>query len=415
MKTVIAMISVLGTWLLLADQPASAQDWPQWRGPGRDNKVVGFTEPKSWPKELTKKWKVPVGQGDSSPILAGDRVYVFGREGVEEVLACLDAASGKEIWKKGYTAQEATKPAGGIHAGPRSTPALADDKIVTLGVRGMLRCLDAKSGELVWEQDTKKYPQFFTSSSPLLVDGLCIVCLGDGKGGEIVALELANGKPKWKWDGGAAPYGSPIVVTAAGTKQVVTAMAGVGKGKGVAGSLVGIGLADGNPLWQTSFGSGYNDTMPTPIVAGDALLFPAPDAGTAAFKIEKKGNAFAATQLWKKKGAAPHKSNTPVLHDGALYGLTGSSELFCVDSQTGETLWTDSKARGQCGNVLAAGSVLIALTSDKNLVVFRADKKGYTEIAHYPVCDTQPWGAPIIAGNRIYVKDQNSLTLWTIE
>ena len=418
MKTATWMISVLGLGLLLlGDRTATAQDWPQWRGPNRDNKVTGFSDPKVWPKELTKKWKVPVGQGDSSPVLVDDRVYVFGREGEEEVVACLDASNGKPVWKKGYPAQEATKPAGGIHAGPRSTPAVADGKIVTLGVRGMLRCLNAKTGDVVWQKNTKKHPQFFTSSSPLIVDGKCIVCMGDDKAGMIVAFDLADGSEKWKWEGGSAPYGSPILATASGTRQIIAPVAGVGKGKGTPCTLVGVALADGKLLWQTDLGTGYGDTMPTPILDGETILVSAPDAGTMAFRIDKKGDGLGASRLWKKSDSA-HKYNTPVLQGGALYGLTAKgkgSALFCIDAKSGETLWTDKSVRGQCGNVQSAGSVLIALTSDMNLVVFRPDTKSFTEVAHYKVCDSQPWAAPIIAGNRIYVKDQDSLTLWTIE
>ena len=111
------MIGVLAFVLLFGAGRAAAQDWPQSRGPNRDNHVVGFKAPKTWPKELTKKWKVAVGQGDSSPVLVGDKLYVFGHIGDSEVTQCLDAANGKEIWKESYKAQ-AGPPAGGIRAGP---------------------------------------------------------------------------------------------------------------------------------------------------------------------------------------------------------------------------------------------------------------------------------------------------------
>src|SRR5437016_11899842 len=94
-------------------------DWPQWRGPHRDNKVAGFTPPVTWPKELTQKWKTTVGLGDASPALVGDKVYVFTRQGEEEVTSCLDAASGTEKWKDKYAAVAVAGPAGGP-PGPRS-------------------------------------------------------------------------------------------------------------------------------------------------------------------------------------------------------------------------------------------------------------------------------------------------------
>src|SRR5438876_5623138 len=105
----------------------SAQDWPQWRGPNRDAKAADFKAPKTWPKELTKKWKVTVGDGVATPALVGDKLYVFTREGSDEVIRCLNAADGKEIWKDKYETGGATGPAQGF-PGPRASPAVADGK-----------------------------------------------------------------------------------------------------------------------------------------------------------------------------------------------------------------------------------------------------------------------------------------------
>src|SRR5205807_10127258 len=105
----------------LATGRAGGQDWPQWRGANRDAKVAGFKAPATWPKELAQMWKVAVGQGDASPSLAGDKLYVFTRQESDEITRCLDASSGKEIWQAKYAADPATGSAGG-HPGPRSTP-----------------------------------------------------------------------------------------------------------------------------------------------------------------------------------------------------------------------------------------------------------------------------------------------------
>src|SRR5205823_8147370 len=115
------------------------QDWPQWRGPNRDNEVIGFTVPQSWPKTLTQKWKVTVGLGDASPDLVGDKIYVFTRQGQEEVIQCLDAGTGKVLWEDKYKAEQVKGPGSG-HAGPRSSPAVAEGKVCTFGVGGVLSC-----------------------------------------------------------------------------------------------------------------------------------------------------------------------------------------------------------------------------------------------------------------------------------
>src|SRR5262249_1546418 len=137
---------IVGGLLLLGVCGLRADDWPQWRGPHRDNKVTGFTEPKEGPKALTQKWKTKVGLGDASPVLVGDKLYVFTRQGGDEVIMCLDAGSGKELWQDKYAAQAVTGPGSG-HPGPRSTPAVADGKVCTLGVGGVLSCLDAATGK----------------------------------------------------------------------------------------------------------------------------------------------------------------------------------------------------------------------------------------------------------------------------
>jgi outer membrane protein assembly factor BamB len=389
---------MLGCVLLMAATSVWAQDWPQWRGRNRDNKVTGFTEPKTWPKELTQKWKVTVGGGDASPVLVGEKLYVFSRQGGEEVILCLDAGSSKELWKDKYAAQEATKPAGGIHAGPRSTPAVAEGKVCTLGVRGVVSCLEADTGKLVWRKDTKAFPKFFTASSPIIVDGKCIVYVGG-----LTAFDLASGEAKWQWKGGGAPYGSPVLMTVDGTKQIVTP---------TDSSIVGIAVADGKLLWQVPFSAKYMNN--TPIVDGPTVIYAAQGTGTVALKIEKKGDGFDAKQLWKKSQASG-QYNTPVLKNGLLFGLTPGLNFYCMNAETGELLWTDTKKRGQCGTVIDAGSVLLALTSDRELVAFQPSNKSFMEVAHYKVADTDTWAYPIIAGNRVFVKDQNSLALWTIE
>src|SRR6185503_9615488 len=117
--------------------PSRAADWPQWRGPNRDAKATDFKAPKTWPKELTQKWKVTVGEGDATPALVGDKLYVFSREQGNEVTRALNAADGKELWQDKYESLGATGPAQG-HSGPRSSPAVSDGKVVTVGVRGMI-------------------------------------------------------------------------------------------------------------------------------------------------------------------------------------------------------------------------------------------------------------------------------------
>lgn len=403
----------LFSFLLLSTARSAAQDWPQWRGPNRDNKVVGFTEPKTWPKELVKKWKISVGVGEASPILVGDKLYTFGRQGSDEVAMCLDAASGKEVWKEKYAAAFSAK-GDSAYPGPRSTPAVADGKVITLGVNGLLICRDVAKGSELWRQD-KGFPQFHTSTSPMVADGLCFVLAGT-----LAAYDLADGKPKWTSKDVKAGYGSPVFMTVDGVKQIVTPCAD---------ALVGVDVKSGNVLWDVKIGSAWQNSYSTPIIDGNRVYFSITPAGKfgkggagaatglIALEVAKTGETFAAKQIWKADPAAGY--HTPVLVDGRLYGATSAAKVFsffCLDAKSGKPLWADKTNRGQCGSILNAGSVLLSVNADKYLVAFRPSAKGYEEVAKYQVSNAETWCVPIIAGNRIYVKDKDgALTLWTLD
>ena len=398
-------------WFLLSCLPTAAWagDWPQWRGPNRDGKAVGFEAPKTWPKELTQKWKVSVGDGVATPALVGDKLYVFARQGGNEVLRCLDATTGKELWQDKYEAQGATGPASGF-AGPRSSPAVADGKVVTLGVRGTLSCLDAATGKKLWRKDdfNSSVPRFFTSSSPLIVDGLCIAQLGGERNGAIAAYDLATGNEKWKWSGDGTAYASPVLLALGDSKVIVAE---------TAKKIVAIGVADGKLLWETSFAAtaarSYNAA--TPMVAGQTVLYSGSGRGTKAVKLEKQGDTIAGKELWSNSENSV-QYNTPVVKDGLVFGLSAGDSLFCINAETGKTAWTASiRGRRGYGTIVDAGPVLLALPPSGQLIVFEPTDKEFKQLASYKVADSDTYAYPILTGNRVFIKDRDSVTLWTVE
>lgn len=408
-KANLSRVIILGCVILIGASCVFAQDWPQWRGAKRDGKVVGFKAPAQWPKELKLRWKTTVGSGDATPALVGDKLYVCTRQGDNEVTTCLETVSGEELWTDKYAAQAVTRPADS-HPGPRSSPAVADGKVVTLGVGGVLSCLDAATGKVVWRKDPfpKVVPRFFTSFSPIVVDGMAIAHLGGQGNGAIIAYDLNTGNEKWRWGEEGPDYGSPALLTAAGTKQIVSP---------TEKSIVGIGVADGKLLWQLPFappGRAYNAA--TPVIDGQTVIITGKGRGTKALKIEKQGDSFAAKELWSNPDLAPQYTS-PVLRDGLLFGLTDGNKLYCINAKTGQTAWTDDTARGSrgFGSIVDAGSCLMVLPNNSELIVYKPDGKEYSELAVIKVSETPTYAHPVIAGNRIFIKDQDTVTMFVLE
>jgi outer membrane protein assembly factor BamB len=427
----------------LASVSVYGADWPQWRGANRDARAE-FKAPKTWPKELTKKWNVAVGEGVASPALVGDKLYVFSRQEGNEVLRCLDVATGKELWQDKYEALGATGPASSF-SGPRSSPAVANGKVVTVGVRGIVSCLDASSGKKLWRKDDfQSAPMFFASSSPIIVDQLCVAQLGGRDSGAVAAYDLASGEQKWKWSGPSPAYASPVLQTIGAAKLIVAQ---------TEGKLVGVNAADGKLAWEAPGdpqpgpggpgggpgrgGGGRDYKAATPIIDGQNIIVAG--RGIKAIKVEKEGDGFATKELWSNSEKSV-QFNTPVLKNGFLYGLTPDNEFFCINAQNGQTAWSaplsptaapaggggaegpppgGGRGRGGrgggYGSIVDAGSVMLALTPSSELIAFQPSDKSYTELARIKVADTQTHAYPIISGNRIVIKDKDSVTLWTIE
>ena len=394
--------------VLVSLNGAMAQDWPQWQGANRDCKVTGFTPPQTWPQALTRQWKVPVGQGCSTPALVADKLYVFSRVGENEVLQCLNTATGITMWQEDYAVPAFKGADSGGFMGPRSSPAVAQGKIVTFGVTGILSCFNQADHKLIWRKDEfpGKWPRFHTSASPLIADGLCIAYVGGPDEGALIAYDLASGNQKWAWEQDGPAYASPRMATIDGVKTVVTL---------THKKVVAINATSGALLWEAAYEvprRAYNAA--TPIIKGQTLIYAGQGRGTTAVKFSRDGAKFTAEPLWSNPDNSV-QYNTPVLKNGHVFSVSSKNDMVCINAQDGKTAWTNATdgERGY-GSLIDAGPVLIAMNSKSTLTVFEPSAQAYKQLASYTLSESQTHSVPVISGNRIFVKDADSVILWTL-
>jgi outer membrane protein assembly factor BamB len=387
---------------------SSAQDWPQWRGPNRDGAVTSFREPAAWPEGLRQQWRVDVGTGYATPLLVGNRIYTFTRQGEEEVMQALDAGSGKSIWRTGYPAPFQMNNATARHGpGPKSTPVHEAGRLFSMGMTGIVTAFDAATGRLLWQKPaTKAQPAFHTAMSPLVDGDKLIIHLGGIGDAALTAFDVASGKVLWTWDGDSPAYGSPIVVDLGGTRQVVTF---------THQNMVGVSAATGELLWRRPFTTQSNTTSQTPILYQDMLIQAGRGNGITAFRVRPGDKGWTTEDVWQTKEVSLHMTNGVEI-DGVLYGLShlNSGQYFALDLATGKVLWTSDPRQAENAAIVRAGNTLFSLEQDSELVVMKANRAGFNVVRRYQVADSETWAQPAISGNRLFVKDVSRLTLWTL-
>ncbi|MEN6494714.1 MAG: PQQ-binding-like beta-propeller repeat protein [Thermoguttaceae bacterium] len=391
---------------------AAADDWPGWRGSQRDGHIANFTSPNAWPKALQRQWKIKVGDGHASPVVDRGTVFVFSREDEQEVVRAIKLSDGQQIWRESYPARYTMCPAARSHGkGPKSTPILANGRLVTLGISGILSAWDTKTGKLLWQQEfAGKYkttsPLYGTAMSPLVHAGNVVAHVGGQDGGTLAAFDLETGKPQWQWDGDGPGYASPILATLEGVPQVITQSQG---------KCIAVSAADGSLLWSMPFETPYVQNIVTPVVVDDLVVFSGINKGTTAYRLENSQGKWSPTQVWHNDDISMYMTS-PVAVNGSLFGLTPrkKGQFFCLDLKTGKTLWTSEGRMGDNAAVLCTENVVLALTTGSELLAFKPSTEEFDLLARYKVADSPTWAHPAIVGRQVLVKDRTSLTVWSI-
>lgn len=389
---------------------AAAADWPQWRGPARTGATTDFTPPADWPARPRLAWKQTVGEGHASPVIAGGRVFVFTRVGDQEVASARDLATGKEIWKQAYAAPYEMNPSATGHGkGPKSTPVLADGRLYTFGISGVLSAWQAQDGRLLWRKDFAKehksrLPDFGVAMSPLVAGTTLVVHTGGTGSGALRALDAITGGAKWTWTRDGPAYASPIVADLGGTPQVITM---------TQKHLVALSLADGRELWQLPFETSYDQNSVTPLVVGDLVVYGGMSKPTAAIRVTSAAGKWNVETVWQIP-ELPMYMSSPVASGGYLFGLSqrNRGQFFCVDVRSGKIMWTSKGREAENAALVTAGSLVLAATTEGELVVMRNTPGQFDVVKRYTIAESPVWAHPAPAGNGLVVKDVDSLAFW---
>jgi outer membrane protein assembly factor BamB len=389
---------------------AARADWPQWRGPNRDAAVASFAPPARWPEQLRQRWKVEVGLGYATPLRVGDRVYMFARQDDNEVMAAHDAASGRVLWRHAYPAPFTMNSGASRHnPGPKSTPVFANDRLYAIGMTGIVTAIDAGSGKQLWQVAGGDVVPLYTTHafSPLVDRGLVIFHVGGHNKGALTVFDANSGSVTWRWDGDGPGYGSPIVAEFDGTRQIVTL---------TQQKVVGIEAATGALLWERPYETRSTTNSLTPILYEGKVILG--DAGhpLEALTVSKRESRWVTEQVWAN-GDVPMRLSNAVLVDQTIFGLStrNAGQYFAVDARTGKTLWTSEPRQAAQAALVSAGNVLLSLENDGELVVIRTSRTAFEVVRRYKVSDTETWAPPVLSGARLFIKDDTTLSLWTID
>jgi outer membrane protein assembly factor BamB len=400
----IAWLTALAAEVAPQQGPA---DWPQWRGPNRDGSA-SFAAPSSWPEQLTRRWKVTVGTGYATPLVIGDRLYQFSRQGGNEVMSAIDPASGMTIWQTGYPTSFTMHSAAVRHeAGPKSTPAFSNGRLYSIGMTGIVTAFDASSGKQLWQKPGSSVVPMYTthSFSPLVDGGVVIFHVGGHNQGALTAYDLNTGEVKWTWNGDGPGYGSPVVSTFGGLRQIVTI---------TQGRVVGVDAANGSLLWERPFTSPNFTNSMTPVLHGETVIVSGNGGPTVAFTVARENNRWVTRTVWENADVPMRMSNGVIVGD-MLFSLSNRNQgqYFSVDARTGKTLWTSEPRQAGNAAIARAGDVVLSLEDDGELVVFRSGAS-FEPVRRYKVADSETWTQPAISGTRLFVKDVSTLALWTL-
>ena len=406
------MIQVLTGLLCLTTVSLAAAaelgEWPQWRGPNRDCFVSGDAQ---WPDQLadgvlTPMYEVPLGPSYSGPIVSVDHVFVTETlDDSNEVVRALDRVSGVETWRVEWPGSiRVPFFAAANGSWIRSTPAFDGTRLFVAGMEDVLVCLDAASGNELWKVDFRErygteHQSFGFVCSPLVDGGSVIVQTAAG----LISIDTETGESRWRalqesggMMGGA--FSSPVIAEIGGKRQLVVQ---------TRSRLAGVDLSTGSELWTADVPSFRGMNILTPTVLGDAVFTSSYGGGSRMLDISFRDGKFGVSERWKSKSEAYMSS--PVVVDGRIYLHLRNQRFTCVDPTSGQNVWT-SRPFGKYWSMAASGHRLLSLDERGDLLLIDANADKFALVDSRHIGDASAWAHIAVAGDQVFVRQLDRLT-----
>jgi outer membrane protein assembly factor BamB len=407
-----------------ADLTEKPGDWPGYLGPNRDGVATGQRLARDWKKTPPREvWRQPVGGGWAAFSVANGFLVTIEQRRDREVVACYEAATGKEVWTAGWNTRFSESMGGD---GPRATPAISGGDVFALGANGRLVCLDGKDGREKWAVETladNTNVQWAQSGSPLVVDNLVVVNPGAqteaAKGKAVRAYDRATGNVVWTAGNHPTGYSSPHLATLGGKKQVLIFDAA---------GLAGHDLTTGTELWRFSYPTFQGINVAQPVVMDESSIVVAAgyNVGGARIKVTESEGKWTATEVWRTKNsvmrwkfsAGVRRADT---NGDYAYGLN-DGHLECVDLKTGKAAWKDENRPREgegigFGQILLADDLIVAVTEKSGeLVLVEATHQAFRELGRYKAFKrgSKTWNNLAIANGRVYIRNDEEMACFDL-
>jgi outer membrane protein assembly factor BamB len=380
----------VAAWIVLL--ALAGDEWPRWRGADGGGVSREGVDPAAIAKPKVV-FRTSLGEGLASLAVAGGRLVTMGNQGGQDLVLCLDARTGKPLWKHAY------RCAAGNFYGPRATPTVADGRVYALSRTGQAWCLDAADGAVAWQADLgrlhgAKPGDYGITGSPLVL-GDAVIFNAGSRG---IALDRKTGAKLWAGPAGIGGFASPVAFEQDGKPLVALFTA-----EGLDVLDPATGTASASFPWKTPFDANAADPL---VFDGKVFLSSGWERGCALLKFDGRR----CSTLWQNAELRSQFAS-PVLHEGHLYGIddnTPNGQLKCLDAATGKAKWSQ---KGGFGALLLAGTTLLSVDRAGVLVAVEASPAGYKELARAPVLgrSAKNWTAPVLSDGLLYCRDSDGV------